>query len=71
LTAEAIEITERYPVGLNRESATGRALLEHRAIHIHDAMADPEYRWAEAARTAEGRTSAAEIRTILAVPIRP
>ena len=57
-----IEVVKRHPHRPGRESATGRALLERRVIHIHDAMADPEYRWAEAER-------GAEVRTILAVPM--
>jgi GAF domain-containing protein/CheY-like chemotaxis protein/anti-sigma regulatory factor (Ser/Thr protein kinase) len=69
MTPEAVEFENRYPMSLNRESATGRALLERRVIHIHDAMADPEYRWAEAERSAEIRGVLAEIRTILAVPM--
>ena len=59
---EWIEVVKRHPARSGRESATGRVLLEHRVIHIHDAMADPEYHWAEAER-------GAEVRTILAVPM--
>ena len=61
-TPEFLEISMRHPVTLDRGSATGRALLERRVIHIHDVMADLEYRWAEGAR-------GAEVRTILAVPM--
>src|SRR5271169_3250016 len=39
---------ERYwlehPLPVDRGSATGRAVLEGRAIHIPDVLADPEYR---------------------------
>ena len=39
---------ERYwlehPLAVDRGSATGRAVLEGRAIHIPDVLADPEYR---------------------------
>jgi GAF domain-containing protein len=59
---EFIEVVKRHPARPGRESATGRVLLEHRVIHIHDAMADPEYHWAEAER-------GTEVRTILAVPM--
>ena len=59
---EFIRVVKRHPARIGRESATGRVLLEHRAVHIHDAMADPEYHWAEAER-------GAEVRTILAVPM--
>jgi two-component system, NtrC family, sensor kinase len=42
------EFVERYwlehPVPIDRGSTTGRALLEGRAIHIPDVLADPEYR---------------------------
>src|SRR5262245_59769799 len=68
MTAEALEIQKRYCMGLNRESATGRALLERRAIHIHAVMADPEYRWAEAERRT-GSRSALPLGTVLAVPM--
>ena len=50
------------PVKPERGSATGRALLEGRVVHIPDARADPEYRFAEAQRS-DG------FRTILGVPM--
>ena len=59
---EFVEVVKRHPHRPGRESATGRALLERRVIHIPDAMADPEYEWAEGER-------GAEVRTILAVPM--
>jgi signal transduction histidine kinase len=59
---EFIELVERYPHRPGRQSATGRALLERRVIHIHDAMADPEYTWAQGER-------GEEVRTVLAVPM--
>jgi GAF domain-containing protein/CheY-like chemotaxis protein len=59
---EFIEVVKRHPHRPGRESATGRGLLEGRVIHIPDAMADPEYRWAEGER-------GTEVRTILAVPM--
>ena len=40
--------SKRHPMRPGRESATGRALLERRTIHIHDVLADPSTRWAEA-----------------------
>jgi PAS domain S-box-containing protein len=61
-SAEFMEVVKRYPIPPGRESATGRAVLEHRAVHIHDVLADPEYRWAEGQLTGE-------VRTILAVPM--
>src|SRR5262249_21692088 len=59
---ESISVVKRHRHRPGRESATGRALLERRVVHIHDAMADPEYRWAEGER-------GDEVRTILAVPM--
>jgi signal transduction histidine kinase/CheY-like chemotaxis protein len=59
---EFIGVLERNPHRPGRQSTTGRALIEHRVIHIHDAMADPEYTWAEDER-------GEEIRTVLAVPM--
>ena len=59
---EFTEVVKRHPHRPGRDSATGRALLERRTIHLHDAMADPEYRWAQDER-------GAEVRTILAVPM--
>ena len=57
------ELTKKYPMGLNRESATGRAILDRRVVHIPNAVADPEYKWA-------GQQAAEEpYPTILAVPM--
>jgi GAF domain-containing protein len=61
-TPEFIEIARRNPIRPGRESATGRAVLERRVIHIPDVLADPEYGWATGQR-------GEEIRTILAVPM--
>ncbi len=58
---EYLEITKRNPIGLDRGSATGRAVLDRRVVHIPDYTADPEYRWA-------GQRGA-ETRTNLAVPM--
>jgi GAF domain-containing protein len=51
---------EANPVAPGRGSATARAALERRTIHIHDAQADPEYTY--------GADSYA-IRTVLAIPM--
>ena len=61
---EWIEIVKRYPIRQDRESATGRAVLDCRVVHIHDILADPDYRWAEDQRGNEEMH-----RTILAVPM--
>src|SRR5215472_1490573 len=46
-SAEFVErIAKRYPITEDRGSASGRAILERRVVHIHDILADPEYRWA-------------------------
>ena len=57
------ELAKKYPMGLNRESATGRAILDRRVVHIPNAVTDPEYKWA-------GQQAAGEpYPTILAVPM--
>ena len=61
---EWLEIIEAYPIHKDRTSATGRAVLDRRVVHIHDILADPEYRWAEDLRSKEEMH-----RTILAVPM--
>jgi hypothetical protein len=40
---EAEQYAAERPVRLDRSTATGRAALEGRAIHIPDVLADPEY----------------------------
>src|SRR5262245_17985966 len=50
------------PVERGRGTATGRALVEGRAIHVADVVADPGYTWAEAQRLGG-------YRTVLAVPM--
>src|SRR5215813_11839702 len=58
---EAIEAIMQNPIPLGRQSASGRAVLERRAIHIHDVLDDPEYKWVDILTTG--------VRTILAVPL--
>jgi GAF domain-containing protein/anti-sigma regulatory factor (Ser/Thr protein kinase) len=55
------EAAKQNPVPQGRQSATGRAVLERRVVHIHDVLGDPEYTWA-------GRQTAGN-RTVLAVPM--
>jgi signal transduction histidine kinase len=50
------------PIKTDRGSASGRALLEGRVVHIADAAADPEYTLVEARRLGD-------YRTILCVPM--
>jgi signal transduction histidine kinase len=61
---EWVEIMQRNPIRKDRTSATGRAVLERRVVHIHDVLADAEYRWADNHRGDEEMH-----RTIVAVPM--
>jgi GAF domain-containing protein len=45
---EFVEYAKNLPVEVNRDTGTGRALLEGKVIHIPDVQSDPEYRWQEA-----------------------
>ena len=47
---EFMDYVKDIPVKADRGSASGRALLEGRAVHIPDVKADPEYTLAEAQR---------------------
>ena len=49
----------RLPVELERGSATGRALVEGRIVHIPDVQSDPEYTFAEAKKLGGFRTALA------------
>src|SRR5262249_15491611 len=61
-SSEFIEYVKAMPVERGRGTATGRALLEGRVIHIADVLADADYTWAEAQRLGG-------YRTVLAVPM--
>jgi signal transduction histidine kinase len=61
-SSEFVEYVKAMPVERGRGTATGRALLEGRVIHVADVLADPEYTWAEAQRLGG-------YRTVLAVPM--
>src|SRR5262245_24937860 len=50
-----------HPIKPGRDSATGRAALERRTIHIHDVQADPEYSF--------GAKDIEAFRTVLTVPM--
>jgi GAF domain-containing protein len=56
------DFVERNPIRLDRGSASGRAMLERRTIHIPDISADPEYSY--------GVKSIEPVKTVLAVPIQ-
>ena len=49
-------IRQADPVRPGRGSLVGRALLWRRTVHIPDALADPEYKWAESQRRGGFRT---------------
>ena len=57
-----IEYVSAMPVARGHGTATGRALLEGKVIHIADVLADPDYAWAEAQRLGG-------FRTVLGVPM--
>jgi two-component system NtrC family sensor kinase len=57
-------VIKQNPIHRDRSSATGRAVVERRVVHIHDILADPEYHWAKGQHSHEGMH-----RTILAVPM--
>jgi two-component system NtrC family sensor kinase len=61
-SAEFMDSVRNIPVVPERASASGRALLEGRVIHIHDVRADPDYKFAEGLKSHE-------FRTILGVPM--
>jgi signal transduction histidine kinase len=61
-SSEFVEYVRALPVERGRGTATGRALLERRVIHIADVLADPDYTWAEAQRLGG-------YRTVLGVPM--
>src|SRR6266478_5723070 len=60
-SAEIIAFVERNPIAPGRGSATARAGLERRTIHVHDAQTDPEYTY--------GSRHVDPFRTILTVPM--
>src|SRR5262249_32297062 len=63
-STEWLEGAAAPPAPRERSSATGRAALERRAVHIPDVQADPDYHWADDQR---GHTEMH--RTVLAVPL--
>jgi GAF domain-containing protein len=61
---EWLEVVKRNPIRQDGGSATGRAGLERRVVHIPDILADPDYRWAQ-----DHRGEDQMHRTVLAVPM--
>src|SRR5262249_27900330 len=66
-------------IPMGRGSTAGRAFVEHRTVHIHDVLADPEYELKEGASaraagtrikpSAGFRSGSGRSRTALAVPL--
>jgi len=61
-TPDFQEFLERHPIVPGRGTATGRAALEGKTVHIPDVLADPEYTLTEGQKLAG-------YRTLLAVPL--
>jgi GAF domain-containing protein len=61
-STEFFELVKDVPVEIERGSASGRALVERKIIHIPDVRADADYTFNEALKTGE-------FRTVLAVPM--
>jgi two-component system, NtrC family, sensor kinase len=61
-SAEFQEYVKDIPIKVERGSASGRALLEGRVVHIPDVKADPEYTWTEAPKLGS-------FRTVLTIPM--
>jgi GAF domain-containing protein/CheY-like chemotaxis protein len=61
-SAAFMDYVGAMPVEAERGSATGRALLESKIVHIPDVQADPDYTFSEAQRLGD-------FRTILGVPM--
>ena len=59
--AEIRAFVEQNPIAPGRGSATARAGLERRTVHVHDAQTDPEYTY--------GSRQVEPFRTILTVPM--
>src|SRR5262249_63993 len=59
---EFMDYVKNIPIKAEPGSASGRALLEGRVVHIPDVQADPEYPFVQAQRLGD-------FRTILAVPM--
>ena len=63
-SAEFLEKMKQSPIYQDRGSATGRAVLERRVVHIPDTLADADYRWGVNIRSEKEMH-----RTILAAPM--
>ena len=54
---EFLDYIRSTPIKAERGSASGRALVEGRVVHIADVKADPEYTFVEASRLGDFRTA--------------
>ncbi|HKC08733.1 MAG TPA: GAF domain-containing protein, partial [Methylomirabilota bacterium] len=61
VSSELSAFIDQNPITPGRQSGAGRAALERRTIHIHDALADPEYTY--------GNVRVDTIRTVLGIPM--
>jgi two-component system, NtrC family, sensor kinase len=59
---EFIDYVKDRPVEMNSGTASGRALLEARVVHIPDVMADPDYKWTDVQKLGD-------YRAVLGVPM--
>src|SRR5262245_6193614 len=59
--AANMEFLERNPIARGRHSASARAALERRTIHIHDVQSDSDYSY--------GVVQVDTVRTVLAIPM--
>src|SRR5262245_32889981 len=59
---EYAEYAASHPAGIDRTTVSGRVLLERKIVHVHDALADPEY-------TYWGAGQSGGFRTLLGVPL--
>src|SRR5438046_720030 len=51
------EFLQRNPISPGRGSATGRAVVEGKTVHIPDVLADPEYEYIEGQKAGGYRTA--------------
>jgi two-component system, NtrC family, sensor kinase len=54
--AEYVKYASEHPISVDRGSLVGRTVLERRAIHLPDCLADPEYKLQEYARVGKHRS---------------
>ena len=59
---EHMEYERTHPLPVTRDTVAGRVFLSNRPVHLHDVLADEEYRWPGQAID--------HYRTLLGVPIR-